>query len=49
VTYPFFMVIVMFKTILGIVTACIPYVHVFGTIIIVYFVQRMFELKQLEF
>jgi hypothetical protein len=26
----------MFKTILGIVKAYIPYVHVFGTIIIVY-------------
>jgi hypothetical protein len=39
----------MFKTILGIVTACISYVHVFGTIIIVYFGHCMFELKQLEF
>jgi hypothetical protein len=35
----------MFKTILGIVKAYIPYVHVFGTITIVYFGQRMFELK----
>jgi hypothetical protein len=37
----------MFKTILDIVTACISYAYVFGTIIIVYLGQRMFELKQL--